>query len=91
MDRKFKIFYNGDYSAIKAMRVGVPQGAAISPLLFNIFVADIPEMEGITRTEYADDLALMCKADQGQVQECSALLQQGLDQRYLCMNANLCK
>jgi ribonuclease HI len=86
-DRKFKVFYNGEYSAIKNMRVGVPQGAAISPLLFNIFISDIPDMDGITRTEYADDLALICKGRS--IEECTACMQRALDQLYLYINLNL--
>ena len=41
--------------------MGVSQGGAISPLLFNMYMADMPKIEGVMRTEYADDIALIVR------------------------------
>jgi ribonuclease HI len=76
-NRKFQVIYNGELSEIKQSQMGVPQGAAISPLLFNLFLADIPDMEGVTRTEYADDIAMIAKGKS--VAECTTILQRALD------------
>ncbi|KAF2343226.1 Reverse transcriptase domain [Trinorchestia longiramus] len=56
-DRPFKVFMEGTYSSERIARSGVPQGAVLSPLLFNIMMYDTPVEEGIFSCEYADDLA----------------------------------
>ncbi|KAF2350360.1 Reverse transcriptase domain [Trinorchestia longiramus] len=56
-DRPFKVFMEGTYSSERIMRSGVPQGAGLSPLLFNIMMYDTPVEEEICSCEYADDLA----------------------------------
>ena len=53
--------YNGEQSGNKMIEVGVPQGGVISPLLFNVYTADIPNVEGIMRAEYADDVAFIVR------------------------------
>ena len=42
------------------MSAGTPQGAVLSPTLFNIFVDDVREVlgEGVSFAQYADDLAI---------------------------------
>ncbi|KAF2354911.1 Reverse transcriptase domain [Trinorchestia longiramus] len=56
-DRPFKLFIEGTYSSERIARSGVPQGAVLSPLLFNIMMYDTPVEERICSCEYADDLA----------------------------------
>ncbi|KAF2350171.1 Reverse transcriptase domain [Trinorchestia longiramus] len=56
-DRSFKVFMKGTFSSERIARSGVPQGAVLSPLLFNIMMYDMPVEEGICSCEYADDLA----------------------------------
>ncbi|KAF2354510.1 Reverse transcriptase domain [Trinorchestia longiramus] len=56
-DRPFKVFMTGTYSSERTARSGVPQGAVLSPLLFNIMMYDTPVEEGICSCKYADDLA----------------------------------
>ena len=36
-----------------------PQGSSLSPLLFNLFVSDIPKWDDVLATEYADDVAIL--------------------------------
>ena len=59
-ERTFKVFYEGKHSIDKKITSGVPQGAILSPLLFNVFTSDLPIVDGIQSTEYADDLAFFC-------------------------------
>ena len=63
-NREFKVTYNGEKSASKRVEMEVPQGGAISPLLFNMYMADMPRVEGVMRTEYANDIAFIGRAKQ---------------------------
>ena len=56
-DRSFKVFFEGEYSTLRKIKAGVPQGAILSPLLFNVVMSDIPSVPGVHCTEYADDVA----------------------------------
>jgi hypothetical protein len=58
-DRHFSIKVNGTTSEFKTIKMGVPQGAVLSPLLFSIFINDVPN-NSIKNKDYsllfADDL-----------------------------------
>ncbi|KAF2366265.1 Reverse transcriptase domain [Trinorchestia longiramus] len=56
-ERPFKVFMEGTYSSESIARSRVPQGAVLSPLLFNIMMYDTPVEEGICSCEYANYLA----------------------------------
>ena len=45
---------------------GTPQGAILSPILFNIMMSDIPQQEHITVYIYADDITVTCVASEPQ-------------------------
>ena len=51
---------DGQRSRLRRMKNGVPQGSALSPMLFNIFISDLPET---TSRKYgnADDLAILLR------------------------------
>ena len=59
-DCKFTVQIEGEMSDIYEMKTGVPQGAILSPLLFNIMIADLPEQEEIKLYVYADDITITC-------------------------------
>ena len=51
------VIYNGIKSRFKQNRRGVPQGAVLSPTLFNYYVADLPPVDSEVTT-FADDITL---------------------------------
>ncbi|KAF2346244.1 Endonuclease/exonuclease/phosphatase [Trinorchestia longiramus] len=42
---------------------GLPQGAVLSPLLFNIMLSDLPVADGVQLIIYADDITILSKGD----------------------------
>ena len=59
--RKAYTIYNTAKSKHRPFHAGVPQGGVLSPALFNLFMADIPEPRQNTGTDlvvYADDVTL---------------------------------
>ncbi|KAM3864710.1 putative RNA-directed DNA polymerase from transposon X-element [Diretmus argenteus] len=49
---------SGQCSRLRRLRNGVPQGSVLSPMLFNIYIHDLPDTSS-TKYGYADDLAIM--------------------------------
>ena len=49
---------NGKRSTLRGLKNGVPQGFVLAPLLFNIYISDLPNTVS-RKYAYADDLAIM--------------------------------
>ena len=51
---------DGQRSRLRRMKNGVPQGSVLSPMLFNIYISDLPETTS-RKYGYADDLAILLR------------------------------
>lgn len=55
-DRIFQVFMNGKSSSKLKLNNGIPQGSVLAPLLFNLYVSDLPNSLA-RKFMYADDVA----------------------------------
>ena len=53
---------HGYFSQSSPSTSGVPQGAVLSPTLFNVMLADFPLQDGIQTYIFADDITIACSA-----------------------------
>ena len=60
LDRKIKVLADGQISNSVHISAGTPQGAILSPLLFNLMMIDIPQSEHVQLYIYADDITASC-------------------------------
>ena len=51
---------DGQRSRLRRMKNGVPQGSVLSPMLFNIYICDLPETTS-RKYGHADDLAILLR------------------------------
>jgi retron-type reverse transcriptase len=61
-DRFFRVRYNCEFSTLHPVLAGVPQGAVLSPFLYNIYTADIPLSDESMIASYADDIAILASS-----------------------------
>jgi hypothetical protein len=62
-ERHFKVKQGQDFSILSDIKAGVPQGAILSPTLYNIYTADIPTTAETLIATYADDTTIMGQAN----------------------------
>jgi hypothetical protein len=58
-DRYFRVKQENEYSEIKEIKAGVPQGSVLGPVLYLLYTSDIPNLGNNTIATYADDTAIM--------------------------------
>ena len=62
-DRKQKCYVNGNFSSTLTINCGVPQGSILGPLLFLIYINDLPNCLNVgSPTMYADDTNISFKS-----------------------------
>jgi len=57
-DRQQYTVVGGYRSTTKGVSLGVPQGSSLGPLLFALYVKDLPQASNLTPTLFADDTLL---------------------------------
>ena len=63
-DRKQYVYLNGHASALKEISCGIPQGSVLGPLLFLIYINDLPNITEIFKFYlFADDTNIYYEAD----------------------------
>lgn len=60
--RQFAVHVNNASSRLVNIPAGLAQGTCISPILYALFIADIPKIDNIEMALYADDTSLYTSA-----------------------------
>jgi ribonuclease HI len=79
-DRDFKVLLDGEYSSVRNISSGVPQGAILSPVLFNVMLSDLPTTLGVAASEYADDITIYATGND--INTVTANIQRAVDNLY---------
>lgn len=58
--RSFSVHISSEISPTHQIVAGLPQGSCLSPLLYNIYTADIPQNRHTQLALFADDTAIYC-------------------------------
>jgi hypothetical protein len=59
-DKELKVIINGITSNVRHINAGVPQGSILGPLLFILYIDDLPEKLKDTAILNADDSSIIC-------------------------------
>ncbi|ETO01297.1 hypothetical protein RFI_36143, partial [Reticulomyxa filosa] len=86
-NRAGQVVLNGTTSSVQKFKIGLPQGSALSPLLFLLYINDITELvqDPIQCGMFADDIALWTSVyipNTKEMERQLQLLQQSLDEIY---------
>ena len=63
LNRRQAVMVNGRLSGYKTLNRGVPQGSIFGPILFVIFLNDLPKVMSVSPVLYADDTTLLMGND----------------------------
>lgn len=77
-NRLFRIKQEEEYSQLKEIRAGVPQGSVLGPVLYLLFTCDLPKTEDTTIATFADDTAILAVGNN--IEEATAHLQVACNQ-----------
>lgn len=94
-NRKMSVTFNGSKSDPFSPPSGVPQGSVLGPLLFNIFINDLPSKLKCNSLFFADDLKMFTKITQpidcNNLQSDINTLNNWCNENGLLLNINKCK
>ena len=60
--RSFRVCVGGEFSNLKDVLSGIPQGSVLGPLLFVLYINDLPDSIKSFAKLFADDLKMIAKA-----------------------------
>lgn len=95
-NRTFCVRINSCLSNIKQAKAGIPQGSILGPVLFNIFLHDIPHPPSATMAMYADDTAIITQHENidtaaQALQEAIVSLQEYFKKWQITLNPSKCE
>ena len=86
-NRKQYVFFNGESSELRNMNCGVPQGSVLGPLLFLIYINDLPNVSKILNFYlFADDTNIYYES--ADLQKLENKINKELKKLYLWLNVN---
>lgn len=77
-DRLFRIKQDDEYSELKDIKAGVPQGSVLGPTLYLLYTCDLPHIDNVTIATFADDTAILAVGNDAA--EATEILQQASNQ-----------
>lgn len=93
--RKQRVIVHGSHSEWADVLSGIPQGSVLSPILFVIFINDLPDVVNSTAKIFADDTKLFRKSsseqDHKELQEDLNRLVRWSEDWQLAFNEGKCK
>lgn len=64
INRRQAVNFNGEISSLKAVKFGVPQGSVLGPMLFSIYMDNLPPIFKVLHVKmYADVMAFYCSVN----------------------------
>lgn len=66
-ERYFRVKHENEYSALKKILAGVPQGSVLGPILYLLYTGDLPLTEGTRLATFADDTAITTIGDEADI------------------------
>ena len=92
MGRTFRVSVQGEFSSFKNILSGIPQGSVLGPLLFILFINDLPDCLKSTVKIFADDLKLIANLSDKNVIEDDLKTLENWERKWLLeFNTDKCK